>query len=735
MNAVSRKIKIRIMIFMGLFCFIMVALIGRTGWIQIVDGAQLKKEAVRQQTRDKYINSKRGTIYDRNNKELAVSASVEMVTASPSEIAAAGSAEVVARELSEILDMDYEGIYNKLTKKSAYEIIKRKVEKEQTDKIRQLKANKETKKLFSGISLEEDTKRYYPFGNFAAHLLGFTGTDNQGLAGIEAAFDKDLRGTPGRIITAKNNAGVDMHYKYEQKFDSKDGLSLVLTIDETIQHFTEKHLEQAVAENNLNKGAAAIVINPKTAEILAMATKPDFDLNNPFLITNEEMLNKIESALPDKRSKAREEQLFEMWHNKALTYTYEPGSIFKIITAASALEEGVVDLDDKFVCNGHVRVGKWNISCWKTAGHGSETFLQGFMNSCNPVFMETGARLGPENFIKYYKAFGFDTKTGFDMAGEGVSIFHEPERFNQVELATSSFGQSFQVTPLQIVTAASAVVNGGYLMKPRIVKELRDSDGNLVESYEPEVVRQVISAETSATMRMMLESVVSAGTGKNAYVKGFRIGGKTGTSEKTPRGTNLFVASFLGIAPANDPQLLCLVLLDEPTGYLRQGGQIAAPVVAKILEDSLRYMGVEEQFTAEELAEMQGSVPNVKEKPLTDAKKDLKTAGYNVKVSGDGDTVIDQLPKGGASLSKNSTVILYTQKGSTGETVTVPDLTGKTPDQAKAELSAVGLNLDIIGTPQSSGSEAVAAKQQPPAGSEAIPASTVKVEFRYLDVE
>lgn len=732
MKTPKRKIKIRILIFMITFSVLLFGLTGRTAWLQIIDGPMLKKAATQQQTRDKTIYSKRGTIYDRNGKELAVSASVEMVTVSPKEVKEEDAAETVAKHLADILELSYDDVYNKVTKNSSYEIIKRKVEKEQTDQIRELKAADETKDAFAGVSLEEDTKRYYPFGNFASHVIGFTGTDNQGLYGIEKAFDDELSGVAGRVISAKNAAGVDMPFKYEQKYDSQDGLNVVLTIDETIQHFAEKHLEQAYIENMPEQGAFAIVIAPKTGEVLAMANRPDFDLNEPFTITDEEFLSSIASLSQEEQTEAKNQELMSLWKNKAITDTYEPGSVFKILTCAMALEEGVAQPSDMFHCSGVVKVGGASIHCWRTQGHGSETLKEGIQNSCNPVFMELGARLGVDRFRQYFTNFGMDQKTGFDIMGETSGVFHRPGTMHEVELATCAFGQSFQVTPLQMVTAVSAIVNGGSLIKPHIVKALTDSNGTVVENFEPEVVRQVISQQTSATMCDFLEGVVSVGTGKGAYIEGYRIGGKTGTSEKQPRGNGKYIASFLGVAPANDPEVLCLVAIDEPTGGLYQGSQIAAPVVRNILEDTLRYLGLEKQFSAEELEAIQSNVPEVRNLSIADAKQQLVNEGFAVKVVGSNDMVFEQLPKPGATLSKGSTVILYTDETEVSKVV-VPDLTGMTAQQAKQTLTDLGLNIEILGAQLEDGSTSPAQRQDPAAGTEVNPATTVRVEFTYMD--
>ncbi len=731
MQAPKRKVKTRIFFLMLAFCFAFVVLAGRVAWWQVIRGAELKKAATQQQTRDNIITSKRGTIYDRNNKELAVSASVEMVTVSPNEIKKAGAQELVASQLAQILSLEYEDVYKKITKNSAYEIIKRKVEKEQTDQIRKLKADDATKKAFAGVGLEEDTKRYYPYGNFASHVLGFTGTDNQGLYGIEKAYDEELSGVAGRVISVKNAVGVDMPYKYEQKYDSQDGLNVVLTIDETIQHFAEKHLAQAYEENKPDKGAFAIVISPKTGEILAMATKPDFDLNKPFEITIPDVLESI-SALPqDEQSAAKNVALQSLWKNKAVTDTYEPGSVFKILTYAMALEEGVVSVNDTFNCPGYAMVGGVRINCWKTVGHGHETLSQGLQNSCNPVLMELGRRLGVDTFRRYFQSFGMDARTGFDIVGESSGVFFKEGAMHEVELATSTFGQSFQVTPLQLSAAISAVVNGGDLIRPHIVKALTDSDGNVVKSFEPELVRKILSEETSKIMRGFIENVVTDGTGRGAKIEGYRIGGKTGTSEKQPRGNQKYVASFLGVAPADDPELLCIVAIDEPTGDLYQGSQIAAPVVRNILEDTLRYLGYEKKLEGDDLKAMQSNVPEIRGLALAEAKKQLAASGFAVEVIGDGENAMQQLPKPGASLAKGSTVIIYTHESEISK-VMVPDVTGMNVADARAAIKGAGLNIEVIGASDEA-SKSPASKQDPPAGSEVNPASTVRVEFVFMD--
>ncbi|MDR0406054.1 MAG: peptidoglycan glycosyltransferase, partial [Clostridiales bacterium] len=477
---------------------ILILLMGRTGYLQIVRGDYLQKLAIEQQTRDRVINSKRGAILDRNGKQLAVSVSVETVTASPAEVMKNKkvSAEVVAEGLARILGLEYQAVYDKITKESVYEIIKRRIDMDEANSVREFIG---THKV-AGINLDADTKRSYPFSSLASHVIGFTGLDNQGLEGIEMVFDKNLKGAPGRIVSATDAAGTEMPFKFERLVDPQDGLNVVLTIDESIQRFAEKHLETALAENKLAQGAACIVIDPKTGEILAMATKPDYDLNHPFQLQDESVKRAVEQLSGEERKTREAEELRKMWRNKAVVDSYEPGSTFKIFTSAIALEENVVRLTDRFFCGGSKRVANYNIRCWKSGGHQDETFAQGVQNSCNIVFMDVGERIGTETFARYFNGLGFTQKAGIELPGEANGIFFDKTNFNEVELATSSFGQGFQITPLQMVSAVGAVANGGRLMKPHLVKALTDFNNNVVQEYESEFVRQVISKETGEAL-------------------------------------------------------------------------------------------------------------------------------------------------------------------------------------------------------------------------------------------
>ncbi|MBQ3181954.1 MAG: PASTA domain-containing protein [Clostridia bacterium] len=717
--------------FFVLFCILAVYILK----INIIDGEMLRTGAIEQQTRDYQVSSARGTIYDRNGKALAVSSSAETISVNPKEIAAAKySIDELAQKLSEILTLDFETVKTKLTKEALDVEIKAKVEPEVADQVRALG--------LTGIYFKEDTKRYYPFGSFASHVLGYVGKDNQGLGGIEMVYDDELSGVPGRVVTLKNAHGTDMPFQEERHIDSENGLNVVLTIDETIQHFAEKHLEGVYNDADAKEGAACIVMDVKTGEILAMATMPNFDLNSPNEITDADTLKYLEAIKGDENytdddyNKAVAAARNKMWRNKAVVDSYEPGSCFKIITMSMALEEGVVTPEDHFFCSGKKVVEDREIHCAERSGHGAQTFRDGVKNSCNPVFIEVGQRVGIDVFKRYYEAFGFRDKTGFDLPGEASGVFYTDEMFNIVELATASFGQGPKITPLQLISAVSAVANGGTLMKPHLVRQFTDENGTIVKTVEPTVVRQVVSKETSKTVCDLLENAVTNGSGQNAYIKGYRVAGKTGTSEKLPRGSHKYTASFVGFAPANDPKVACLVVVDEPVGGSYYGGQVAAPAVGRILEDTLNYLGVEPQYTEEEKTTIDVGVPEVSDLEIAAAKKKLSDMGLKYTVVGSGGKVIRQMPLSGAIVNSGSVVVLYTENVG-DNVVTVPDVLGKSLTQVKSKLSASGLNLSIVGAGAtgSSSERTVAATQTPQAGEQVPQGSVVKVEFRFKDVE
>jgi len=765
---------------------VLLALILRVAYWQIIKGSDMRAAVDRQQTGSTNVIASRGTIYDRNGKALAESATVNTLICNPQNIdnntGTDEEAEFIADKLSVVLDMDYEAIYKLLTKENRYQVIKKRLTVEETEQVKALKnskIDKDTAKIFRAITFEEDSKRYYSY-NVAPCILGFTGYDNNGIQGIELTFDDELAGRSGSVKAAQNASGQTLEeQEYEAYTAAEKGADVVLTIDETIQHYLEKHLETAVKDCELKEGAAGIVMNPKTGEILAMSTKPDFDANSPYDIEQFEKysvefeykseilgrqmeVEEQEQLFGIKMNKSADKEYYEdddedldpelfseeemkdllnertaairnkMWRNKAISDAYEPGSTFKIITAAAALEEKVVDEQTPFVCAGVKKLGEHDIHCHVTSGHGAQTFTEGVMHSCNVVFMETGLRLGSEKFKNYFEAFGLKRKTGVELIGESRSIFYDKEKLSDTDIATSSFGQGFNVTPIQLITAISAVVNGGNLLKPQIVKEIRN-DAGIIKSYQTEIVNKVISEETSAIMRNLLEQVVAApgGTGKNAYVSGYRIGGKTGTSQKGSRTGSKRIASFVGFAPADDPQIVCLIMLDEPQVANKFGGTIAAPVAGSVIEDSLEYLGVERQYDAEGSKVERSQVSDVRNLETEVAKEELKDAGFTVKVSGKGETVIDQLPKPGMQLAKGSVMLLYTDPDVEVKPVTVPDVAGASIADARDILQGRGLNFETIGAGQNSTGGAYAVKQSIEPGTEVDPGTVVGVEFRH----
>ncbi len=717
---VNVSIQKRMLVLLIAAVVLLAAMLVRIMWIQTIHGKEYSKNAALQQTKDVVVSSKRGTIYDRNMNELAKSASADTVTISPREIKKAKKTEEVTNGLADILKMDKKDIEKIVSRDSSYEIVKRKIDKSISDALR--------KKNYPGVTLVEDYKRYYPGGSLAAHVIGFVGTDNQGLSGIEMTYENYLKGLPGRIVTAKNAAGTNMPYKYEKFIDPENGVNIVLTIDEVIQRKAEDCLKKTAEEYDVQNGAACIIMGAKTGEILAMATYPTYDLNKPFTVVSEKEREKIDEEEDDKKkNQMTSDVLNKQWRNKAVVDAYEPGSTFKSMVAAMALEENVVSLNEEFVCTGSLRVADRDISCANTSGHGNETFVKGVHNSCNPVFMTVGARLGTQRFYKYYKAFGFGAKTGFDLPGEALGSFYAMKNFNEVELATSSFGQGFTVTPLQLITAYTAITNDGMMIRPHLIKALSDDNGNIIKNYEPEKIRQVVSKETANTVCKILEGVASEGTSKNAYIDGYRVAGKTGTSEKIPRGNGKYVASFVGFAPADDPEVICLLMFDEPMKGSHMGGQVAAPVFKEIMSDVLVYLQVP-STSAEDNSVKYNYVPDVKGKAKSEAQKSLSDSGFKVKIIGSGENVVSQSPVAGTALGSNAVVILYTENTS-DDYVTVPDLYGAYASDANVLLVNADLNMKLS-------SAAAAAKnlvgnQIPAAGSQVLRGSTVTLEFNY----
>lgn len=695
------------------------ALGARLCQIQIFQHDEYEAAAIAQQVRETTVSAARGTIYDRNGAILAISAGVDTVYISPAEIERNNEdKEAIARGLAEILDADYETILKKAgNTKSWYEVVARKVEAETAELVRKFKAEGG----YVGIKIESDTKRYYPNGSLASHVIGFVGLDNTGLGGIESRYDSLLSGENGYVMRSTTAAGTDMLYQsYEDYVDAHNGDSLTLTIDAVIQSYVEKHLAQAVEDYDIQNGAAAICMEVDTGAILSMVSLGNFDLND-YQTISAEAEAKISAAA---QSEEEYDELYalaqqQQWRNKAISDTYEPGSTFKIITLAMALEEGVVNENSSFYCGGSMNVlGRGSpLKCWKYGGHGPQSLTQAVQHSCNVAFVNIGQLVGEEKFYEYAEGFGFiertaDTsqqltaKTGIDLGGESGSIWWSEDVFcnpeNLSQLAAASFGQTFNITPIQLITAVSACVNGGRLMQPYLVQSVEDPQGNLVSQTEPQVVRQVVSEETSASVRRILEQVVSdqtEGTGHNAYVAGYRIGGKTGTSTKTTKeisGEKEYIVSFIGFAPADDPEVAILVLLDDPSpesGIYISGGQMAAPVVGKMMADILPYLGYEPEYTDSELAAADKAVPELTGMSITQAKSALSESGLGCRVIGEGDTVTDQLPRAGAVIAAGSEVLLYAGQNPAPTTETMPDLRGLSYEAARQRLGELGLYL------------------------------------------
>lgn len=680
----------------------------RLSLIMLVRGEKYQSLASEQQLYDSLITAPRGNIYDKNMNVLATSATAWTVYITPNGINKLFDAtkketvrNLIADGLSEILDIDRNKIYEDTGKKSYYVIVKKKIDKETSDKVREfITANKDYE-LTKYIGLDETTKRYYPNNNLASVVLGFVGDDEQGLAGIESYYDTALTGEPGRVVAAKTAYGVDMPFTYEMVEEAKQGNSLVLTIDNYIQYVAEKQLKQAVEDNKCNERGVAVVMNVNTGAILGMAVTGDYDPNEPFDLSASDRAT-VDSLVGDERSAKLSELRNRQWRNKAVSDAYEPGSVFKIFTAAAALEENVVTPSSSFSCVGHTQVAGQPYDCHKTTGHGVQNLYTAMSNSCNPAFITIGQALGTTTFSKYFEAFGFTSRTGVDIPGETGSIYYSQEKMGPVELASASFGQTFKITPMQMLAATSAAVNGGYLVKPHVVDKVVDQNGNVVESSSTSYKRQVVSEQTSAQLREALEVVVNGGA-KNAYVAGYRTGGKTGTSEKIDlmNETNqkgLYIASYVGVAPIENPEIAVLVLLDEPTAGSIYGGTISAPVASAIMSEILPYLGFEPRYSEQELSKRAIPVPNLQGISVSEAKGKITSADLIYKVVGDGDTVVSQLPAAGDTLYAGGLVIIYTDSESLDqETVTVPDFTGMTVSEVNTLAAEKGINVKFSG--------------------------------------
>lgn len=736
----NKQIKVRIVVIMVslILCLTLVST-GSLINIMILNGEKYQTLASEQQLYDNLVTAPRGDIYDCNMNLLATSATAWNVYVTPNGLNGMSDKDeaekirkTIATGLSSILGETYNDIYEKTTQKTYYVIIKKKVGKEIADKIRKFISENSDLEISSYLGLDETTKRYYPNDSLASSVLGFVGDDNQGLGGLEAYYDNTLTGVAGRVVAAKNAKGTDMPFTYEKVEEAKQGNSLVLSLDSYIQYACEKYLDSAVEEFQAAERGVAVAMNVNTGEIKGLAVSGDFNPNEPFTLSAED--EKTVNSIPeeDKKNDVRAELLNRQWRNKAVSDTYEPGSVFKIFTASTAIEENLVNDNSTFTCN-HSYVVAGNVyNCHETiGGHGTQSVMQAMANSCNPAFIQIGQLIGQKIFSKYFKAFGLSEKTGIDLPGEALPNYHKEENMGATELASSSFGQTFNITPIQMITLAAATVNGGYLVQPHLVSKVIDSNGSIVKTVSTDYKRQVISNKTSAIMRSYLEYVVQNGA-KSGRVAGYRIGGKTGTSEKVAQqiastGTHKFyIGSYVGIAPINDPEIAVLVILDDPQGYNYYGSQISAPAASKILADILPYMGIEPQYSEEELQNLSVIVPDVINKDLATAKQVINKFDLEYKVIGNGGTVIRQLPETGTGVYKGGMVILYTDE-TESELTTVPILTGMTADEVNNAAATAEINIVFSGAASSPAARSCA--QSIPAGTQIKKGEVVTVEF------
>ena len=708
--------------------------------IMIVNGEKYQNEASEQQLYDSLVTAPRGEIYDRNMQVLARSTTAWTVYITPNGIHKIEDEadkeyvrKTIAENLSEILELEYDKVYEQTGKRSYYVIVKKKIEKSVADKVREFLSDEkyEDLELVKYVGLDETTKRYYPNDSLASVVLGFVGSDDQGLSGLESYYDNELTGIAGRVVAAKSAAGTDMPLTYEMVESAKKGNSLVLTIDSYIQYTAEKYLEAAIAENQIAERGAAIVMNVKTGAVLAMAVKGDFNPNDPFTLSATEQKQVAEITDEKKKEEKENELLNRQWRNKAVSDTYEPGSVFKIVPASIALEENLINEKSTFYCSGSTTVAGQHYNCHKRQGHGNQTLAQSIANSCNPAFITIGQQIGVSTFSKYFKAFGLTEKTGIDLPGEANSTYHAEENMGPVELSSTSFGQTFNLTPMQLISAAAVCVNGGYLVKPHLVEKMIDEDGKVVKTTDTGYKRQVISEKTSATMRTLMEFVAEKGA-KNALATGYRVGAKTGTSQKMSKilstgDSYLYVGSCVSVAPIDDPEVAVLVILDEPKGDKYYGGVISAPVNGKIMTDILPYLGYEPSYSEEELKNLATSVPEVVGDTVENAKAKLSSVKLEYQVKGKGEKIVKQLPEAGNRILRGGVVILYTDD-TDDQTVTVPNLVGLTANEVNTVAAQSGINIEFSGNTTSTGLKSY--NQSVAAGTSVSAGTIVTVYFR-----
>lgn len=704
----------------------------RLTYLTTIQSSELQESAVDLQLADTTVSAKRGTIYDANGNVLAESASVWQVVMSPVNFKNDKQRQAAAKGLSEIFDLEYNDVLDDTKQQSHYVVVKRRIESDEREKVLELIDTLKKDYSCSGvIQLLDDYKRYYPKNSLASSVIGFTGSDDQGLEGIEYEYDSYLSGTPGRIITAQNARGTDMPFRYEQNVESEDGNNVYLTIDETIQSICEKYMQKGVEDNNvLNKGVC-IAMDVNTGAILAMVTTDGYDLNNPYELSAKDK-KKIKSTPKKKQAEAESAALSNMWRNKAVADTYMPGSVFKMCVASAALEENLVNEKTSFTCTGSISVEGETIHCSNISGHGTQNFVEAISNSCNPAFIQIGQMLGAGKFRQYYQGFGFSDKTGIDLPGEAEDSFWKEGKMGGVDLAVASFGQNFSITPIQMITACAAVSNGGYVVQPHVVSKITDSKGNVIKTVDKKIKRQVISDDTSKKMNEYLEYNTERQGATAGYISGYKVAGKTGTTEK--RGVTKvessfsedYISSFCGYAPADDPQIAMLVFFDTPDGDAYYGSQVSSPVFINIMSEVLPYLDVKTSYTDEELGYVDASAGDYTGVSVDEAKTAVEADGFTATVKGNGSTVISQIPTVSSGLQKGGSIVLYTDSDSQSETVSVPSLIGLSPDEVNDVASAYGLNVSFSGATTSSGTSS---SQNIEAGTSVSPGTVITVSF------
>ncbi len=764
------KLNKRCNFIFAIFLLVALALAGRLFYLQVLNFDRYQSNTVNQYTKTNTIKAKRGTIYDRNMKVLAISTPVERVFISPNTIPNCTVAEYVesivekikdeeekketrtkllgmfestgitvkediANELSAALGVTKEAVLEKANKeKRADETIKKQVELELTAKLKEMVANK---KYSPFIHFSEEAKRYYPYGALASHVIGFTGTEGYGLTGVEVYYNTLLSGEDGKVISAKDGVGNDMSTKYESYIDAVDGTDIMLTLDWTCQSILEKYLNEALEDTGARNRVCGIIMDVNTGDILGMSTKPDFDLNDPYTLdaVSQSLADAFEGT-DEEKNKFRVDLLNELWKNKGVTELYEPGSTFKIITSAMVMEENLVGGTEIFKCTGAIKIPGLSqpIHCHKRQGHGNLTFEGALGYSCNPFFVTMSQRLGKDRFYKYYKAFGYNETTEVDIYGEARNLFFNLDTYSGVDAACAAFGQNFKVTPISHLRAICAVANGGYLVTPHVLKASLDEDGNVIENYGTETKRQVVSTENCKVIwDYLYRSVTDEGGNRNAAVPGYKIAAKTGTSTKTEKshdGTKYYVASCVAFAPADQPEVAVIVIVDEPVGSY-YGSTVAAPYAAKIFSEVLPYLGIEPEYTDQDKASLGNVIADYKGKTLTTATNSLQTLQLQIKIVGNGSHVVAQSPMAGTMLSTGSTVVLYTEAGLNTPTCTVPNVVGLSAEAANRAIVNAGLNIDIATGTMESVSGATAMKQSIAAGESVLPGTVITVDFRH----